>query len=214
MKFLSGTALAALLSVAAVPVAVAESMPGEEMSQEQMSEPVSLQDARPDWEVQSIRDGQLTLKLQEGDATQTFMIAPEAVQELALQNGSTIELNYDNVMVGTVAAATQTNIDVDVEGRERITYLIPESGNDYDLGDQVVVTPDRVLSELSEWQLSATDITVIDPEVSSSSTVTSEVQASSTSIPVTEEVESTDTDEVEVDEVETQTEVEPVPGLW
>lgn len=202
MNFVSGTALAVLLSVAAAPAVIAEPMTGEQLSQTQ----IARQDARPDWEVQSINNGRITVKMQEGGAMQTFMIMPEAVQELDLKTGSIIELNYDNVMVGTVASATQTNIDVDIEGKERMTYVIPESGNDYDLGDTVVVTPTRILSRVSDWQLSAADVTVIQPVETVSSVQTTTAPATpSTSVVVETETSS---------EAEVETEVEAVPGLW
>lgn len=192
IKLLSGTALAVLLSISAAPVVMAESMT----------------DARPDWEVQSIQDGQLTVKMKGGEAMQTFTILPETVQSLSLQPGSVIELNHDNVMVGTVASVTQTNIDVDFEDQKRITYPVSESGNDYDLGDKVVVTPDRVLGKVSEWQLSAADITVLDAQTTVSSTSTSSTPAASSSpSPST-------SGEAETNEVEAQAEVEPVRGLW
>ncbi|KAI9132295.1 hypothetical protein [Acaryochloris sp. CCMEE 5410] len=44
----------------------------------------STTDTRPDWEVQSITDGQLTVKMKGGDAMQTFTILPETVQSLSL----------------------------------------------------------------------------------------------------------------------------------
>jgi hypothetical protein len=209
MKLLTGTVLTVLLSMATAPVVMAESMTNEPMSQEQMTpNQMALQEARPAWEVQSIEDGKITVKMQEGEAMQTFMIMPETVTELSLQPGSLIKLNYDNVMVGTVSSATQTNIAVDFEGSNRVTYPIGESANDYDLGDQVVATPDRLLGQLSSWELSKTDVTVVTPvaNVPIPSTTTG-AEVNTTPAPVTTETTPYDPS-TEVQEVQ------PVRGLW
>ncbi|KAI9132294.1 hypothetical protein [Acaryochloris sp. CCMEE 5410] len=111
-------------------------------------------------------------------------------------------------MVGTVASVTQTNIDVDFEDQKRITYPVSETGRDYDLGDKVVVTPNRVLGKASEWQLSVADITVLDAQTTASSTSTS------SNPDVSSSPSASTSGEVETSEVETQAEVEPVRGLW
>ena len=212
MKILTGTAIAMLLSVTAVPTVVAEPSAETTSVIGQSSE----QDLRPDWEVQSIEDGRLTVRMKGDAMMQTFMISSDAVQSLNLRPGSTIELNYDSVMVGTVSSATQTNIDVDFDDRERITYPIPESGNDYDLSDEVVVTPERILGKVSEWELSAADVTVLNPVSTTTSTVTQTSaqpdvpSATSTSAISQTEVEVEDDADIE----ETENEAAAVPGLW
>ena len=212
MKFLTGTTIAMLLSVTAAPAIMAE----PSVKTPTLIGQSEGQDPRPDWEVQSVEDGQLMVRMKGGTMTQTFMISSDAVQSLNLRPGSTIELNYDNVMVGTVASATQTNIDVDFDDRERITYTIPESGNDYDLSDEVVVTPERILGKVAEWELSAADVTVLNPVSTTTSTVTqTSVQpdmpsATSTSALSQTEVEVEDDSDIE----ETDNEATAVPGLW
>lgn len=175
MKILTSTTLSLFTAVCAISPAVANPIPAvESLAQvapgteeagpmevrpaEAFTQPITGQIVEVDAEA-----GRVTLQTTQGK-TLLLRVDPVTITDLELLPGRSIAVNYNNLMIGVIQAATNTSVDIELPNGDRITYLYPDIARQtLGIGSRVVVTPDRVIGPLREFQLDAFNITPLQP---------------------------------------------------
>jgi hypothetical protein len=172
MKWLTGIAIASVVSIGIAVNAVAESV-----------KPMGLGGQQINGQVESVNGSTLKLKTSDG-ATQTYSVDPSVIAALKLAPGSNIVIDGTRLSTGIISNLDSYTAEVklDKNGEERSYILTREARRYLVIGDRVIITPDQRVVSADRYRLTSADLRMQSVAVASASSAeTSSSVASSSS---------------------------------
>jgi hypothetical protein len=169
MKWLTGIAIASVVSIGIAVSAVAES-----------AKPMGLGGQLINGQVESVNGSTLKLKTSDG-ATQTYSVDPSVISALKLAPGSNIVIDGTRLSTGTISNLDSYTAEVklDKNGEERSYILTREARRYLVVGDRVIITPDQRVVSANRYRLSSSDLRMQSVAVASASSAESASASSS-----------------------------------